>query len=113
MATYAPRLSKKDGHINWKQPAVRIEAFIRGMTPWPGAYAFVNERRIKIFSAEPIPMSIIEAPGTVLKGFPDELRIATGDGVLSIKELQGESGKRLEIAHFLRGFPIKPGTVFR
>jgi methionyl-tRNA formyltransferase len=58
-------------------------------------------------------MIVNESPGTVIQGFPDELRIATGEGVLSIKELQGTSGKRLQISDFLRGFTITPGTVFR
>jgi methionyl-tRNA formyltransferase len=48
----------------------------------------------------------------VLPGFPDELRIATGDGILSIREIQSPSGKRLTIKEFLRGHPVPPGTVF-
>jgi methionyl-tRNA formyltransferase len=47
----------------------------------------------------------------VLPGFEDELRVATGDGVLSILEIQGESGKRLPIRDFLRGCDLPPGTL--
>jgi methionyl-tRNA formyltransferase len=111
LATYAPMLTKDDGLMNWNQSAKSLENFIRGVTPWPGAYTFWGNKRLKIFSAGAITADIPEPPGTVLMGFPDELRVATGDGVLSIQEIQGASGKRLTIKDFLRGHPIEPGTV--
>ena len=110
-ATYVPMLKKKDGHIKWKMAADKLESFIRGMTPWPGAFTFCDNIRLKIFTSTPIMMSVDNPPGTVLKGFPDELRIATGKGALSILEIQGESGKRLAIKDFLRGFKLPVGTV--
>jgi methionyl-tRNA formyltransferase len=110
-ATYAPLLKKEDGHINWKRPAEELEPFVRGMTPWPGAFTFHNETRLKIFKASPIPESIPDAPGTILKAFPDELRVATGKGALSILEIQGPSGKRLGVADFLRGYKLPPGSI--
>ena len=110
-ATYAPLLKKQDGHINWPSPAEELEPFIRGMTPWPGAFTFHNENRLNIFKAAPIPESISEAAGTILKAFPDELRVATGKGALSILEIQGPSGKRLGIADFLRGYKLPPGSI--
>jgi len=111
LATYAPMLTKDDGLINWSKTAESIECFIRGVTPWPGAYTFWGEKRLKIFKSSPIAAEISEPPGTVLTGFPDELRVATGAGVLSIREIQGASGKRLTIKEFLRGHPIQSGTV--
>ena len=110
-ATYAPLLKKQDGHINWQKSAEKLEAFIRGMTPWPGAFTFHNEKRLKIIKATPISESVSGIPGTILKAFPDELRVATGKGALSILEIQGPSGKRLGIADFLRGYRLAPGTV--
>ena len=111
LATYAPMLNKDDGLINWSQSARSLERFIRGVTPWPGAYTFSGETRLKIFQSTPIAVEASEAPGTVLPGFPDELRVATGDGVLSILEIQGASGKRMTIMDFLKGHHIPPGTV--
>ncbi len=110
-ATYAPLLKKKDGHIDWEKPAKTLETFIRGMTPWPGAFTFHGNKRLKIFKADPVLMDVAEAPGTVIQSFPDELRVATGKGALSIKEIQGASGKRLIIKDFLRGYKLPPGTV--
>ncbi len=111
LATYAPMLTKDDGLINWNQPAESLESFIRGVTPWPGAYTFLGDKRLKIFKSRPLPTEITAPPGTVLQGFPDELRIATAKGVLSIEEIQGASGKRLAIKDFLRGHQIPPGAV--
>jgi methionyl-tRNA formyltransferase len=111
LATYAPMLTKDDGLINWNKSAKSLENFIRGVTPWPGAYTFWGDKRLKIFRTTPITADIPQPSGTVLVGFPDELRVATGDGVLSIREIQGASGKRLTIKEFLRGHPIKPGTI--
>ena len=108
--TYAPMLKKNDGRINWGRPANALEAFIRGMTPWPGAFTFHEKKRFKIFRAKTIVMDTKASPGSVIKSFPDELWISTGKGVLSIMELQGESGKRLFIKDFLRGYKLPPGT---
>ena len=110
-ATYAPLLKKSDGRIVWEKTAEYIASFIRGVTPWPGAFTFHNNKRLKIYSALPLLIDVSEAPGTVIKGFPDELRIATGKGALSIIEIQGASGKRLLIKDFLRGNQMPPGTV--
>jgi methionyl-tRNA formyltransferase len=112
LATYAPMLTKDDGLINWNKSAKSLENFIRGVTPWPGAYTFWEDKRLKLFSSIPVKADISQPPGTVLAGFPDELRVATGEDALSILEIQGASGKRLTIKEFLRGHPIEPGTVF-
>jgi methionyl-tRNA formyltransferase len=110
-ASYAPMLKKEDGRIDWRLPARKIESLIRGTTPWPGAFTFHIGKRLKIFRARVIPSSCEEAPGSVIKGFPDELRIATGKGILSIVEIQSESGKRLPVEIFLRGYPLPPGSL--
>ena len=110
-ASYAPLLKKEDGHLDWRQPADVLEARIRGLTPWPGAFCFYNGKRIKIYRACQKPVVTQEPPGTVLKGFSNELTVATGKNALVIQELQGDSGKRLPVQDFLRGHPILPGAV--
>ncbi len=112
LATEAPLLKKRDGKIDWHQSAVAIERLVRGMTPWPGTYTFQEGRRLKIFRVAVIDTVSDAPPGTTVKGFADELRVTTGNGVLSILELQSASGKRLSIADYLRGHAISPGTVF-
>lgn len=110
-ASYAPLLNKLDGRIDWHKPAQTIEPFIRGMTPWPGAFTFHETNRFKIFSAKPVAKTLEDPPGTVLQGFPDELVIATGKDALTILEIQGPSGKRLLIEDFLRGYRFPAGTI--
>ncbi|MDM8526549.1 methionyl-tRNA formyltransferase [Desulfococcaceae bacterium HSG8] len=112
-ATYAPMLTKADGRINWEEPAQVLEAFIRGVTPWPGAFTFHGDKRLKIFKAVPVETDVSEPPGTVIRSFPDELRVATGRGALSVLEIQGASGKRLSVRDFLRGYEMSPGTVLK
>jgi methionyl-tRNA formyltransferase len=111
LASYAPMLTKDDGLINWNQSAESLVNFIRGVTPWPGAYTFLGDKRLKIFKSRPLAMDITEFPGTVIEGFADELRVATAKGALCIEEIQGASGKRLLIKDFLRGHGIRPGSV--
>jgi len=109
-SSYAPLLKKQDGRIDWSRPAKEIESFIRGVNPWPGAFTFCDERRLKIYSAQYLDMETDAEPGTVLVGFPCELRVATGDGALVLEEIQGASGKCLLIKDFLCGCHIAPGT---
>ncbi len=110
-ATCAPILKKSDGHIDWEMPAEKIDTFIRGMHPWPGAFTFLGKRRLKIISAHPVKTDEQAPSGTVLRCFSDELCVATGSGALSIDEIQGKSGKHLSVAEFLRGCPMPPGTL--
>jgi methionyl-tRNA formyltransferase len=111
-ATYAPRLNKKDGRIAWDHSAARLDAFIRAMRPWPGAFTFHDQTRYVIHAARPATGIPDMAPGTVLPGFYNELRVATGDGALSIEEIQAASGRRMDIETFLRGHDLAAGVVF-
>jgi methionyl-tRNA formyltransferase len=110
-ASKAPLLKKADGRIDWRKPARAIDTFIRGMTPWPGAFTYMGEKRLKILSAKPALLPSPAPPGSVVKSFSDELRVATGDQALAILELQEASGKRLHIREYLIGKPVAEGTV--
>lgn len=112
-ATMAPLLKKSDGLIDWSLDAHKIESFIRGMTPWPGAFTFLDKTRLKLFKVRAVSMTEPSPPGTIIQGFQDELRVATGNGALSILEIQGASGKRLFVRDYLRGNPMQPGMMFR
>jgi len=110
-ATYAPLLKKEDGYINWNLRASEIVNFVRGMTPWPGAFTLLSGKRLRVFRAEAILKHTAKPPGTVLGGSSKDLHVATGDGILALKEVQLASGKRLLIADFLRGHSVSPDTV--
>jgi len=111
LATYAPMLKKADGRIDWNRPATQIEAFIRGVNPWPGAFTHLGQRQLKIFKAAVLPGRCDLPPGTVARGFSHELRVATLDGFLLLLEVQLESCKRLPIDQFLCGCQMPPGTI--
>lgn len=113
VATFAPMLKKTDGRIPWEKPAAQVVNWVRGMNPWPGAFTYHDGRRLKIFKASALAARSSASPGTVVEGFSDELRVATGSGVVSIEELQGEAGRRMNIKDFLRGHPVAPGSRFQ
>lgn len=111
-ATNAPILKKSDGKIDWKKSVFEIDAHIRGMTPWPGAFTSFGDISLKIFGAVPMEENENTAPpGTVLPAPMGTLLVSTGKGNLMITSLQGSSGKRLETADYLRGKPIPYGTI--
>ena len=100
-ATYAPLLSKEDGHINWAQSAIQIDRQIRALNPWPGTYTKDANERIKIFEALKLDEQTDQAAGTIIdkKG-----RIACGDGtILKIKKLQPAGKKPMDFASALNG----------
>ncbi len=108
LATYAPKLSREAGRINWSEPAETIERKIRAFNPWPGAFMKMttkaNElRTLKIFSAAIVDLS--GAPGETLGG-EKELIIAAGTGALSLLEVQLEGKRRMSAAEFLRGAKV-------
>jgi methionyl-tRNA formyltransferase len=109
-ASFAPSLKKKDGWIDWTRDAASLEAFIRGMNPWPGAFTNLSGKGLKVFMAKALKDSAGEDPGTVLESFPGDFVVAAGRGTLALQEVQLESGKRLRTEDFLRGCSVPPGT---
>ncbi|HET9419109.1 MAG TPA: methionyl-tRNA formyltransferase [Chthoniobacterales bacterium] len=100
IATYAPKLTREGGRIDWSEPAEVIERKIRAYNPWPGASMKLDNRSLKIFSAAIVDFA--GKPGEVL-GADKEFVVAAGEGALSLLELQLEGGKRMRAAEFLRG----------
>lgn len=111
-ATYAPMLNKQEGRINWQHPAKQLDCFVRGMTPWPGAFTFLGDKRFRVIKSISLDIDGNDPPGTVLESTPGTLVIQAGSGAMSVREIQGESGKRLSIGDFLRGFPVPKGSRF-
>jgi methionyl-tRNA formyltransferase len=112
-ATYAAKIKKEDGHIDWNWPARKIWTRLRAFTPWPGAFTFLkNEgakpQLLKIWKAEVV--GIAGEIGTVLAADKTGLVIGCGEGALRILELQREGGKRLTAEQFLAGYPVRPGA---
>ncbi|MCS6927111.1 MAG: methionyl-tRNA formyltransferase [Candidatus Binatia bacterium] len=111
-ATYAPKITKEDGWIEWRQEAVTIARRIRAFNPWPSAYTTLGGKLFKIFAARVVPSPVPpRLPGTIIEVTPVSLVVATGNGALALLEVQLEGKKRLAIEEFLNGYHLSPGLV--
>lgn len=109
---YARMLDKKLGNIDWGRSAAEIERLIRGLNPWPSAYTGWNGKVMKIWEAEVREDSSDRAiPGTIVGVEKDGFLVQTGSGILKVLALQIPGKKRMEAEAFLRGYPVKAGTV--
>jgi methionyl-tRNA formyltransferase len=106
--TYAPKLGKDDGRLDWTQDAADLDRRIRALNPWPGTFFRQGEETIRVLAAEPDPAPSGAAPGTVLDAAP---RIACGQGVLRLTRLQRAGRGAMPADAFLRGFALPPGSM--
>jgi methionyl-tRNA formyltransferase len=102
-ATYAPKLKREHGEIDWSESADAIKGKIRAYNPWPGAFMKLGRQNLKIFSASLVDLN--GQPGEILRS-DKELIVATGKGALSIDEVQLEGKRRMGAGEFLRGHPV-------
>ena len=107
---YARMLDKELGHIDFNQPAVVIERLIRGLNPWPSAYTYIDGKTLKIWEAEVLDRNYGCEYGEVAEVTRTSLIIQTGVGALSVKSVQLEGKKRMDISAFLNGYTIEKGT---
>jgi len=112
--TYAHKIEKVEAAVDWQQTAQVIGRRVRAFNPFPGATGQIEGEVIKLWQAhvEAQAQAHGQAPGTVLSADAQGVRIACGDGVLCVTELQRAGGKRLNAADFLRGFALTPGQCF-
>ena len=109
-ATYAPKLTRADGALDWTQPAETLDRQIRALNPWPGTWCTPGlpgwgDGVLKILDAVPVPGA--GAPGTVLDG----LTIACGTGALRLLRIQRPGKGPVDAAAFLNGTKIPAGTI--
>ena len=114
-ATYAPRLTKEEGLIDWTSSASRIHNRVRGLYPWPHAYTFFKGTRLIVLRSVVATRNGSVAatnPGTITGVTSDAIHVATGDGALAILDVQPE-GRRVMHAHdFLLGHRLATGETF-
>jgi methionyl-tRNA formyltransferase len=121
-ATHAPMLDKKDGAIDFTQPAAKVAARIRGVDPWPGAQALLRGQVVKLFRARALSNAetsnagtsnagTSNAAGTVVSIDATGLHVATGDGVVVIRDIQAPGRKRLSASQFAAGRGVAVGDV--
>jgi methionyl-tRNA formyltransferase len=114
-ATYAPKLSKEDGRIDWTKNPIHIERQLRALTPWPSTFAFIGEKRIKIHKGKrmdnPAPSS--SSPGEIVGIRREGIEVCCGEqGVFLIEKVQPENRNSMDAYAFSLGGRIKPGDKF-
>ena len=112
-ATYAPKLSKAQGRIDWNAPAAVIERLVRGTAPWPGAATAWRGEPLKIVRAEAKPGTAGQAPGTIVQAGPDMLVVAAGEGALAVTEVQLAGRRKQSVREFLTGHKVMDGERFQ
>lgn len=113
-ATLAPLLTKEDGRLDFGWPAKRVHDRVRGMSPWPGAFALFGGDVVKVHRTRLGSDGRTDAaPGTVVPSDRSVVRVACGDGLtVDLLELQDAGKKRLPAAQYRAGHGIEPGVLF-
>ena len=110
-STYAARLTKEEGLIDWTRPASAIHNRVRGLYPWPHAYTYASGKRLIVLKSRVEERSTDAEPGTLVEVSRDHLQIAAGGGTqLALLELQPEGRRPMPVRDFLAGHPLKAGT---
>ena len=106
-ATYAPMLDKSMCPIDWEKTPQEIKNHIRGLDPWPVATMTLEGKRFRVYTAAILDKTTAEAPGTPLGVTKTGLEMACGGGgVLEIRTLQADGGKRMSAPDYFRGHPL-------
>ena len=120
-STYAARLTKEEGLVDWSQSARQIYNRVRGLYPWPHAYTFLEGTRLILLKVQlkrdttsevRLKSDTMRAPGTIVDVTRNSIDVETGSGRLSILELQPEGKRPMEAREFLSGRNVRPGMRF-
>jgi len=105
--TYAKKITKDEARIDWNKSAAEIDARVRGLAPWPGAFTEVKGERLKILSATPV-----KDRGDAGEVITDDLTVACGEGALKLLKVQRAGKGVMDARELLKGFALPPGTRF-
>jgi methionyl-tRNA formyltransferase len=112
-ATYAPKLKKEHGLINWSLSADRIARQVRAFDPWPGSYSRLESHQIKIWRAQPVEKGTSAPQGVVIEIDAESMLVACGGAsALRVLEVQPENRGRMSAADFARGARLGAGSSF-
>ncbi len=117
-ASYAPKLTRELGRLNWHQPAVTLHNLVRGLVPWPGATTGWRGTEVKIWRARVHAAPAAHAapadspPGTIMAVLPEGLCVACGAEQLLVQELQPANRRRMSAREFVQGYRAQPGERF-
>ena len=113
LSCYAPMLTKEEGRADFSKSAQQIERLVRGMGSWPGVTAEYGKLRMKIKAAGVIAEETDAAPGTILAADKKGLKVACGEGILLITELQMPRKRAMTAEDYLKGNKIETGIILK
>jgi methionyl-tRNA formyltransferase len=114
LATYAPRITREDGAIDWTRPARAIHDQVRALHPWPHAFTFLDGERFIILTTRIVdePAGAMHPAGWIARASGETLRVTTGDRPLDVARIQPEGRRPMLTREFLAGHHVEPGAVF-
>jgi methionyl-tRNA formyltransferase len=113
LSTYASKITKDEGLVDWTLPAVAIHNRVRGLYPWPHAFTYLEGERLILMRTHVVTGTSAAEPGTVVDVAGGLLQVATGNsGRLAIDEIQPEGRRAMNIRDYVAGHPIQPGARF-
>ena len=111
-ASYADKLDNRAGEIDWNCSAEDIYNFVRGLNPWPVAYTFWDDMRLKIWQVNIKDKNSKKGePGEILQVSGEGLIVQTGCGIIELEKLQPAGKKKMDCIDFVNGYELEPGTV--
>ena len=110
-SSYAGKITKELGQIDFTKPAVTIERLIRGLNPWPSAYTTLDGKAMKVWDATVEEGNVTEQPGEIVEIAKHYIKVATGENYLKINEIQLAGKKRMPMDAFLNGYSIKENIL--
>ena len=113
LSTYASKITKEEGLIDWTLAATDIHNRVRGLYPWPHAFSYLNGERLIVMRSHVAPEPTSADPGTIVDVSSGAISVATGHCErLAIDEVQPEGRRAMKVRDYLAGHPIQPGTRF-
>jgi len=114
-ATPAPKIFRETCRIDWTLPAGELHDFIRGLSPYPGAWTTLDSREMKILRSKRVeePPQVALGPGVLAVVGKETLLCGTGSGTLEILELKAPGSRMMTAGEYLRGHPLAPGARFQ
>lgn len=108
LVSFAPMLKKEDGLIDWRKKAEEVEALVRGINPWPGAFTYISSEkseRLKIWTCRPLARSYPKESGSVWVE-DKRLIVTAGSGVVELLEVQPENRRRMKSEDYMQGHSL-------
>lgn len=115
LSCYAPKIEKAEALVDWRQDAAYLDRFVRAYNPWPVAYTYLQGEPLRIWQAEPVLQPSNAEPGTIVSVAKQGIDIATGEGMLRLKQIQFPGGKPLNISELLNNsrHPLQAGMLLQ